>query len=277
MRATPGRSLLLVSTKVVGLAAFLGACTATSTAPSPSPVAPGPFLLQFVGEYDAHAAGGLTQVALHVDGTFDATVAGNAMSGTFVSSGDPHEPSAILRDSDGHASSASFAATASRRGVPAQVTVAIAGALGTASLVSPWIAGGETMCDATAGKWTDDNPDPATGLYCRCDSAAIFLPSRGGCVDRAPVGDPPRRPLSAASRAAAGHYAGAGRVTSIALAAEGTFDAAIDGEDDRGTWWDGDIPGRIEVTSVKHAFSATYDHDSLTVNLYDPEKLTASR
>ena len=43
-------------------------------------------------------------------------------------------------------------------------------------------ASDEELCDSTGGKWTDDDPDPATGLYCICRAGTGFIPSSGGCV-----------------------------------------------------------------------------------------------
>jgi hypothetical protein len=40
----------------------------------------------------------------------------------------------------------------------------------------------EALCDATHGAWTDDDVDPATGLYCLCAPPTVYVPSEGGCV-----------------------------------------------------------------------------------------------
>jgi hypothetical protein len=42
----------------------------------------------------------------------------------------------------------------------------------------------EDLCGATNGAWTDDEQDPATGLFCICKPARVFVPSAGGCVAR---------------------------------------------------------------------------------------------
>lgn len=249
-------------------ALLLAACAAASPA-APPPEAASPYLLQFVGEYDAPVGQGLTSLSLHVDGSFDATVDGRALSGSFGAAGASHAPSALLEDSAGGASSASFAAMARAPGAPAQVTLTLAGALGSATLVAPWVASNEAMCDATGGRWSDDDPDPATGVYCRCSGGALFLPSRGGCVAPVTTGDPARRALSSASKAAAGRYAGRGRIASLTLAADGTFEATIDGARDQGTWWAEGPPGQLALTSAAHAFAATIDDGRLTAHL-DP-------
>ncbi|HUJ25099.1 MAG TPA: hypothetical protein VLW85_03715 [Myxococcales bacterium] len=43
-------------------------------------------------------------------------------------------------------------------------------------------ASDEDLCDSTGGKWTDDDADPATGLYCICPAATHFIPASGGCT-----------------------------------------------------------------------------------------------
>jgi hypothetical protein len=54
------------------------------------------------------------------------------------------------------------------------------------ALVADGIVGpDETLCDATGGRWTDDDPDPTTGLYCVCSGGRSYIPSAGGCVERA--------------------------------------------------------------------------------------------
>jgi hypothetical protein len=40
----------------------------------------------------------------------------------------------------------------------------------------------EELCDSTRGQWTDDDPDPQSGLYCICATPASFIPASGGCV-----------------------------------------------------------------------------------------------
>ena len=40
----------------------------------------------------------------------------------------------------------------------------------------------ESICDDSHGSWTDDDADPATGLYCVCPKKKVYIPSAGGCV-----------------------------------------------------------------------------------------------
>jgi hypothetical protein len=52
----------------------------------------------------------------------------------------------------------------------------------TEVLTSTFAAGGESVCDDSGGHWTDDDADPATGLFCLCDAPSQFIPSLGGCA-----------------------------------------------------------------------------------------------
>lgn len=40
----------------------------------------------------------------------------------------------------------------------------------------------EAVCDQSRGAWTDDDPDPSTGLYCLCGPGRAYVPSAGGCI-----------------------------------------------------------------------------------------------
>ncbi len=251
----------------------LPACSSASPSAqstAPEPVSPDPVLMQYVGEYDAASAAGLTRLTLHVNGTFDGASDGSAVSGTFVASGaaGTTEAMASLDGVDANASRVTFRTVTASTG-PSRIEITVVGALGDATLTAPWLAGNENMCDATGGGWTDDDPDPSTGLFCVCSAEDLYLPSRGGCVSPAAGGDPPRLALTDEARAASGHYAGKGRVTDLSLDDDGTYRATIDGRPDEGTWWAAGAPGALAVTSAAEAFWATFDEGALTVNLGD--------
>ena len=142
----------------------LGACTASTGGATP-PVAPSPLLMQYVGEYDAPAAGPVSTLTLHVDGTFEVTGTSGTRRGTFASSGAAKTVSASLEGSDGSTSLATFGASTGSTAGPPRSQVVITGALGPTTLVGPWVAGDESMCRSTGGQWTDDDPDPACLLY----------------------------------------------------------------------------------------------------------------
>jgi hypothetical protein len=42
----------------------------------------------------------------------------------------------------------------------------------------------ESLCDSSAGQWRDDDPNPATGLYCDCPTTSYWNPAAGGCIPR---------------------------------------------------------------------------------------------
>ena len=121
--------------------------------------APSPFVLQFTGRYD-----GSSTLVLMRDGTF------------------------LLDGERGR-----FRSPPSRRSLPITLSLgkrkAVIAAydgrlrLGTETLrLARPTTSDEELCDATAGQWTDDDADPATGLYCVCPAGAHFIPSSGGCV-----------------------------------------------------------------------------------------------
>ncbi len=248
------------------------ACSSASASAqsAPEPVSPAPVLMQYVGEYDAASAAGLTRLTLHVNGAFDATSDGRTVSGTFVASGADGTTgtTASLDGVDATGSRVTFRTVTPSAG-PSRIEVTVVGALGDATLTAPWLAGDETMCDATSGRWTDDDPDPSTGLFCVCSAGDLYLPSRGGCVSPTAGGDPPRLALTDEARVASGHYAGNGRVTDLALDDDGTYRATIDDRPDEGTWWAAGAPGALAVTSAAEAFWATFDDGALTVDLGD--------
>jgi len=224
--------------------------------------------MQYVGEYDAVSAPGLTQLTLHVNGTFDATSDGHSLSGTFVATGSASTTEAMtsLHGVDANGSRVTFRTLAPSTG-PSRIEITVVGALGDATLTAPWLAGDESMCDATGGRWTDDEPDPSTGLFCVCSKGDLYLPSRGGCVSPAAGDDPPRLALTDEARAASGHYSGKGRIADLALDDDGTYRATIDDRPDEGTWWAAGAPGALAVTSAAEAFFATFDEGALTVDL----------
>jgi hypothetical protein len=261
------------------------ACTSSGTGGLPPASAPGPFLLQFVGEYDAPSGDTFSRIVLHADGTLEATSGGETVDGIFRGSGRPGDASASAQTRDGRSFTISFQSTQATD-VPAQVRASIAFPDRSASgqtLVGPWVAGGESMCDASGGTWRDDDPDPKTGLYCTCVARDVYIPSRGGCVESTASGhaDPDRRRLSESAQDHAGSYQGTGSVASLSLSRDGTYDATIGGQHDEGTWWDApSLTGgaTIDCTGAARAFRAVFQSDG-TVTLHlgsgTTEKLSA--
>ena len=54
--------------------------------------------------------------------------------------------------------------------------------VGTQALLVHGGVQSEAACDATHGKWTDDDPDPASGLFCICPLHEVLVWSAGGCI-----------------------------------------------------------------------------------------------
>jgi hypothetical protein len=125
---------------------------------------PSAFMLQFTGTYQ-----GAQQLELRPDGTF---VAG-AERGRFHASAARRElPLSIQLRGHQHTWTATIDAYDGKLHVAKAATL---------QLVRP-ATSDEELCDSTRGQWTDDDPDPATGLYCICPAPARFIPSLGGCV-----------------------------------------------------------------------------------------------
>jgi hypothetical protein len=136
---------------------------------------PIPEVLQYVGAYDGE--GDLSHLELHRNGTFVATLAGERKAGRYEG---PRAPASVVKLAF-VTRGASFTATVPSDWTPKQrLTVTHGGK--TETLTSAWDAGNEQMCDATQGTWTDDDPDPATLLYCLCKAPDVYIPSLGGCV-----------------------------------------------------------------------------------------------
>jgi hypothetical protein len=258
-----------------GFAVWLAGCASSAnTAGAPPPVPPIPIILQHVGEYDAPTGGSVARVALHVDGTFDATVDGADVHGTYRGPATPGSAAVVLSLDDGSTVDVAFRAAYAPALPPRALADVTRPGQRVQTLVAPWIADDEGMCDATHGTWHGDGPDPATGLRCRCDDERVYLPSRGGCVAPRDGEDPPRIPVSDVARSHAGIFEGTGRLSSITLATDGRYRATVDGVDEEGTWWNWESPGvdegsvTIACTSASHAFSAAFEGDStLTVHL----------
>jgi hypothetical protein len=226
-----------------------------------------------VGDYDDASGATFSRIVLHADGTMEVTTAGETVDGVFSGSSRLGDATATAQTQDGRHFTISFAST-SDTDVPSQVHASIAFPDGSGSaqtLVGPWVAGGESMCDATGGTWRDDDPDPKTSLYCTCAARDIYLPSRGGCVTQTTRNeDPDRRRPSDSAADHAGAYQGTGSVSSLSLSRDGTYDATIDGRHDEGTWWDSpSLTGSptIDCTGQTRGFRAMFQSDG-TVTLH---------
>ena len=133
--------------------------------------APGPFTLQFIGRYE-----GTQVIDLKRDGTYLAITASGCEQGRFTSAPSQHTlPLEIRLRAHGRTSKATVLA------FDGKLRVARGGPPETLQLLRPQKSD-EELCDATHGQWTDDDPDPATGLYCVCPAGTAFIPAQGGCM-----------------------------------------------------------------------------------------------
>ena len=141
--------------------------------------APVPFGLQFVGDYADAAAvtGAISRLELHRNGTYTAHFQGQTRSerGAFVGPAHPVIPYVFRLIARGH----SWTATVT--GYNAALTIARSG-LTSVAVAAGTVGPNEGLCDASGGSWTDDDPDPATGLYCVCPAPLVYISSAGGCV-----------------------------------------------------------------------------------------------
>src|SRR5262249_20649113 len=115
-----------------------------------------PFALQWIGAF-ASDTEPVTALDLRRDGTYSAPVNGAKQQGSFTGT------SAGVYSMDGGSSGAGWTATVAPWSGNLTVTV---GSSSTEVLAGhPAL---EDACDATGGLWTDDDVDPATGLFCIC-------------------------------------------------------------------------------------------------------------
>ncbi len=141
---------------------------------------PIPFVLQYVGEYVGE--GHVESLVLARNGKFTLRMDGGVRHGSFY--GPSHVPAtitppALVFVTAGERFTGHIDADAAWK---AHDTIDITVDGVTERLTATWTSGNESMCDDTGGTWTDDDADPATGLYCVCASGDSYLPSLGGCV-----------------------------------------------------------------------------------------------
>jgi hypothetical protein len=137
----------------------------------PTFTVPAPFALQFVGSYAADGpsrADWLLQ--LHRDGSYDFFADSRSERGAFLASPTRELPLSFH--------GATWMATATA--YDGQLHLISDEWTATLRALEP-VGPIEALCDATGGRWTDDDPDGATGLYCVCPSPRVYLPSIGGC------------------------------------------------------------------------------------------------
>jgi hypothetical protein len=180
---------------VVTLVSFV-ACAASLLgcgAPSPLPIdeasateeelsarRPIPYVLQYVGEYRGDGAGRIDWIALRRTGTFAASVDGAVLTGKLFGPSKPATPLTLTLAGGGRKLTAVVREGYDTQPAHPRLDVAIDGRVET--VTARWPSGNESMCDDGVGTWTDDDADPATGLFCVCPAKQTFIPSKGGCV-----------------------------------------------------------------------------------------------
>jgi hypothetical protein len=139
---------------------------------------PTAFLLQYIGTYHSDREGEFDALDLRRDGSFIATVDGQRKTGRYEGPSRPTKPLKIAFILHGD----SFTGTITGDWNTVQHLTIGRGATEEV-LTSSWRAGAEDLCDDSGGTWLDDDPDPETGLYCRCPSTKEYIPSAGGCTN----------------------------------------------------------------------------------------------
>ena len=190
LSTTPVFPLLLACTASVAVGGCAGPVDAapsdgdtSTTSDELSAHAPLPYVLQFVGTYEDTAAhaGDVRKLTLTRTGRYTAWIAGQTKveHGAFFSPGHYTGTPAM---STLKMVTAGLAWTATIEGYSSKVTITRPGHvshLTATGLVGP----NEGLCDDSGGSWTDDDADPATGLYCICPAPKVYIASLGGCVN----------------------------------------------------------------------------------------------
>ena len=131
------------------------------------------FTLQYAGLYAGSdtSRAALKSISLRPDGTYVALwVDGTREKGHFSGGTAKVDPLPLTLHAGPHAWTASVQALAGKITVGTQVLLVHGGVQS------------EAACDATHGRWTDDDPDPTSGLFCICPSPDVLVWSAGGCV-----------------------------------------------------------------------------------------------
>ena len=179
------RALALALLAIVPLTGCIASSSPTTSAEEHSTTSedelsatkPIPYVLQYVGEYDGNGKGSFDWLVLRRTGTFVGSVDGVTKSGRFYGPKKPTDPLKITFVTRGE-----HPWTGVISGWATNATMVMTRNGATETVVSPWLNGNESMCDATGGAWADDDAAKATGLYCGCVAPKVYIPSLGGCV-----------------------------------------------------------------------------------------------
>jgi hypothetical protein len=140
---------------------------------------PIPYVLQYGGDYESgEGAGHVDYLLLKRDGRWVGSIDGRTKTGVYYG---PNAPPASLPLKLAFVTKGlSFTADIGAWAPYQTMTVHYAGT--TQTLTASWKNGSEDICDGSHGSWTDDDADPATGLFCVCPAHEVYIPSLGGCV-----------------------------------------------------------------------------------------------
>ncbi len=167
------------------LFAALAACSSASSETTSSNDAelsakkPIPYVLQYVGDYESDGAGGhFDYLLMKRDGHWVGSIDGVTKTGVYY--GPNAHPTTFPLKLAFVARGLSFTADIGAWAPYQPMTIHYAGTAQT--LTASFANGSESICDASAGTWSDDEADPATGLFCACPAHKVYIPSLGGCV-----------------------------------------------------------------------------------------------
>ena len=152
----------------VSIAAACGGEPEASSDAAELAPAPTAFALQFTGSY--LGAGAFTRLVLHPDGGWTGQRGGRSLRGRYLAS----TPRALPLTFQ-------LTGAATLRCEVAAYDGRLQCGREALRLQRP-ATSDEDLCASTGGRWTDDDPDPATGLYCVCGAGLAFLPAAGGCA-----------------------------------------------------------------------------------------------
>jgi hypothetical protein len=168
--------LLVVVAFSLGLGCAVPTVGSSSASLASTPLPP--FALQFMGTYRPDTHGTTDALVLRSDETYQLTLGAKIEGGTFgVDPEARKRPLDLdLLANDGTKWSATIA------GTEADLHVERGGVAVNWDLVRIDPRSDEDLCEATHGTWDDDDPNPATGLFCDCPASTNFIPAQGGCV-----------------------------------------------------------------------------------------------
>lgn len=143
---------------------------------------PIPYVLQYVGQYNGAPGASVSWIAMRRTGTFAAMVNGVIRTGVYYGPKAPADPLKIVFVMSGERPWTGVISGWQPYEKMTLTRTLYNGTTKTEVVTAKWWNGNETMCDETGGNWTDDDADPATGLFCVCPTGQTWIPAYGGCI-----------------------------------------------------------------------------------------------